>query len=44
MYPKLWEVPVSTGGGGLSYTNLISRLIGLATEKFEKERGLKISR
>ncbi|MDR1250765.1 MAG: D-alanine--D-alanine ligase [Treponema sp.] len=35
MYPKLWEA------SGIGYTELISRLIGLAIERFEKERALK---
>jgi D-alanine-D-alanine ligase len=38
MYPKLWEA------GGISYTYLITRLLELAMEKHEKERGLKVSR
>jgi len=38
MYPKLWEA------SGIGYTELISRLIALAIERFEKERGLKTSR
>jgi len=38
MYPKLWEA------SGIGYTELISRLITLAIERFEKERGLKTSR
>jgi D-alanine-D-alanine ligase len=37
MYPKLWEA------SGISYTELISRLIDLAIKRFEKERGLKTS-
>jgi D-alanine-D-alanine ligase len=35
MYPKLWEA------SGIGYTELISRLIGLAVSRFEKERLLK---
>jgi D-alanine-D-alanine ligase len=42
MYPKLWEASVSIGGG-IGYTELISRLIELAMKKFEKEKGLKIT-
>jgi len=38
MYPKLWEA------SGIGYTELISTLITLAMEKFEKERSLKTSR
>jgi D-alanine-D-alanine ligase len=34
MYPKLWEV------SGLSYTQLIDRLIQLALERFERDRRL----
>jgi D-alanine-D-alanine ligase len=37
MYPKLWEA------SGVSYTELISRLIELAVKRFEKERGLRTS-
>lgn len=37
MYPKLWEE------SGLSYTDLISRLIELAFERFKKEQRLKTS-
>jgi D-alanine-D-alanine ligase len=37
MYPKLWEA------GGISYTELISRLIDLAIQSFEREKGLKTS-
>jgi D-alanine-D-alanine ligase len=37
MYPKLWEA------SGVSYTELISRLIRLAISRFEKERALKTS-
>jgi D-alanine-D-alanine ligase len=35
MYPKLWEA------SGVSYTQLIDRLICLALERFEKEKKLK---
>jgi D-alanine-D-alanine ligase len=37
MYPKLWEA------SGISYTELIDRLIKLAIEKFEQESKLKTS-
>lgn len=37
MYPKLWEV------SGLSYTELIDRLIQLAIERFERDQRLKTS-
>jgi len=37
MYPKLWEA------SGISYTELIERLIQLALERFEKEKRLKTS-
>lgn len=37
MYPKLWEA------SGISYTELISRLIQLAMERFEKEQKLRTS-
>jgi len=37
MYPKLWEA------SGISYTELITRLIELAISRFEKERRLKTS-
>lgn len=37
MYPKLWEQ------SGLSYENLIDKLIQLAIERFEKESKLKTS-
>jgi len=37
MYPKMWEA------SGISYTELITRLIELAISRFEKERGLKTS-
>ncbi|MFQ5864489.1 MAG: D-alanine--D-alanine ligase [bacterium] len=37
MYPKLWEV------SGISYTQLIDRLIHLALERFEREKKLKTS-
>ncbi|HLC99588.1 MAG TPA: D-alanine--D-alanine ligase [Patescibacteria group bacterium] len=35
MYPKMWEA------SGISYTELIDRLIQLALERFEKEQKLK---
>lgn len=38
MYPKLWEA------SGISYTQLIDRLIHLALERFEREKELKTSR
>ena len=38
MYPKLWEA------SGLSYSELIDKLIGLAIEKFGREKGLKSDR
>lgn len=38
MYPKLWEA------SGISYTDLIDRLITLAFKRFEKEKILKIRR
>ena len=37
MYPKMWEA------SGISYTDLITRLIELAISRFEKERELKTS-
>jgi len=37
MYPKLWEA------SGITYTELITRLIELAINRFEKERRLKTS-
>ncbi|MCL2196114.1 MAG: D-alanine--D-alanine ligase [Treponema sp.] len=37
MYPKMWEAC------GVSYTELITRLIELAISRFEKERNLKTS-
>jgi D-alanine-D-alanine ligase len=37
MYPKMWEA------SGISYTELITRLIELAMERFEKEQTLKTS-
>ena len=37
MYPKLWEV------SGISYSELVDRLIMLAIERFEKESRLKTS-
>ncbi len=38
MYPKLWEAT------GISYGELIDRLIELAIERFEREKGLKTDR
>ncbi|MEY2519665.1 MAG: D-alanine-D-alanine ligase [Verrucomicrobiota bacterium] len=38
MYPKLWEA------SGLPYGELIDKLIELALEKFEREKGLKTDR
>jgi D-alanine-D-alanine ligase len=38
MYPKLWEA------SGISYSELIDRLIQLAIERFERERRLKTDR
>ena len=38
MYPKLWEA------SGLPYSQLIDKLIGLAIEKFDREKGLKTDR
>jgi D-alanine-D-alanine ligase len=38
MYPKLWEAT------GISYTELIDRLIQLALERFEREKRLKTDR
>jgi len=37
MYPKLWEA------SGISYTQLIDKLIAFALERFEKEKQLKTS-
>jgi D-alanine-D-alanine ligase len=37
MYPKLWEA------SGISYTELLDRLIELAIRRFDKEKGLKTS-
>jgi len=37
MYPKMWEA------SGVSYTDLITRLIELAVQRFEKESKLKTS-
>lgn len=37
MYPRLWEA------SGVSYTDLISKLIELGLERFERERKLKTS-
>lgn len=38
MYPKLWEA------SGITYQNLITRLIELAIERFEEEKELKTDR
>ena len=38
MYPKLWEA------SGVSYPELIDRLIQLALERFKREKKLKTSR
>jgi D-alanine-D-alanine ligase len=38
MYPKLWEAT------GISYRELIDRLIQLAIERFEREKQLKTDR
>ena len=38
MYPKMWEA------SGVSYTNLITRLIELAISRFERDRQLKTSK
>jgi D-alanine-D-alanine ligase len=38
MYPKLWEA------SGISYTELITRLIGLAIERFQREQKISSSR
>ena len=38
MYPKLWEA------SGLPYRQLIDKLISLAIEKFDREKGLKTDR
>jgi D-alanine-D-alanine ligase len=35
MYPKLWAL------SGISYPDLIDRLIGLAIERFNREHSLK---
>jgi D-alanine-D-alanine ligase len=37
MYPKLWEA------GGISYRDLIDRLIELAIVRYRKEKNLKTS-
>ena len=37
MYPKMWEA------SGISYTELIDRLIRLALERFQKEKNLRTS-
>jgi D-alanine-D-alanine ligase len=38
MYPKLWEA------SGVPYTELITRLIGLAIERFRQEQKISSSR
>lgn len=38
MYPKLWEA------SGVSYTELVDRLIQLALERFQKEQALKTTK
>jgi D-alanine-D-alanine ligase len=38
MYPKLWEAT------GISYSELIDKLIELAIERFEREKRLKTER
>jgi D-alanine-D-alanine ligase len=38
MYPKLWQA------AGMSYSQLVSRLIELALERHAGRQGLKISR
>lgn len=38
MYPKLWQA------AGMSYSELVSRLIELALERHAGRKGLKISR
>jgi len=38
MYPKLWEAT------GISYSELIDRLIQLALERFQREQRLKTDR
>ena len=45
MYPKLWEASGSSRAKsrGISYPNLVNRLIDLAIEKFKKEGKLKTS-
>jgi D-alanine-D-alanine ligase len=35
MYPRLWEA------SGISYSELIDRLIGLAIERFQREKKIK---
>jgi D-alanine-D-alanine ligase len=37
MYPKMWEA------SGISYTQLITQLIDLAIERYEKEKAFKTS-
>jgi D-alanine-D-alanine ligase len=38
MYPKLWEAT------GISYSELIDKLIELAIERFEREKQFKTDR
>jgi D-alanine-D-alanine ligase len=38
MYPKMWEA------SGVSYSQLIDKLITLAIERFEKQQKLKTSK
>jgi D-alanine-D-alanine ligase len=38
MYPKLWEAT------GISYSELIDRLIELAIERFDREKRLETDR
>jgi D-alanine-D-alanine ligase len=38
MYPKLWEA------SGLSYPNLLDKLIELGLERHEQRRGLAVDR
>ena len=38
MYPKLWQA------GGMTYSELVSRLVDLALEKHKARQALKITR
>jgi D-alanine-D-alanine ligase len=38
MYPRLWQA------SGLSYRDLVTRLIELSVERFERRRGLSVER